>query len=245
MNEQQKKERIEELKAIIGNPEVDMQERKKAQKELIEMLATPEPWVKQPIITLVDEQLSKIAELDLGRIAGIKIRTMEHPEGFQLSMDVHPCLRIREGMIVRDSGNNPEGFFWLESFYQKMKTKAKANYFVGGDTGEYLENFYRLRAQIKSPSDGKQLSFKIARSRTPLEVFELPGEERTAVLVTEEIAQILGGRLIASYNMDAPEDYDPVEPGDILVVDTADETYGLYYRVDMKQVSETYRPGTL
>ena len=245
MNEQKRQERIKELKAIISNPKVDMRERKQAQKELIEMFATPEPWVKQPIITLVDEQLSKIPELDLGRIADIKIRTMEHPEGFQLSMDVHPCLRIREGVIVRDSGNNPEGFFWLESFYQKMKTKAKANYFVGGDTCEYLENFYRLRSQIKNPTDGKQLSFKIARSRTPLEVFELEGEQRTAVLVTEEITQILGGRLIASYNMDAPEDYDPVEPGDILVMDTADETFGFYYRVDMKQVSETYRPGTL
>jgi hypothetical protein len=45
--------------------------------------------------------------------------------------------------------------------------------------------------------------------------------------------------------MDDPENFDPVEPGDILVQDTAEETFGLYYRVDMKQVSETYRPGTL
>ena len=80
---------------------------------------------------------------------------------------------------------------------------------------------------------------------TPLEVFELPAEQRTAVLVTKELAEVLGGKIIASYNMDDPDNFDPVEPGDILVQDTAEETFGLYYRVDMKQVSETYRQGIL
>jgi hypothetical protein len=126
-----------------------------------------------------------------------------------------------------------------------MKKKAKKNYFIGGQTGEYLENFVQLRNRITNATDGKQLSFKVARSRNPLEVFELPAEQRTAVLVTKELAEVLGGKLIASYNMDDPENFDPVEPGDILVQDTAEETAGLYYRVDMKQVAETYRQGTL
>ena len=224
--------------------QIMLKEIKQRQKELIESFCTPEPWVKQEIITIVDEQISAIPELDRERYI-IAIRSMEHPEGFVLSMDVHPCLRIREGAIVRDSGNNPEGFFWPDSIYQKMKKKAKKNYFVGGDTGEYLENFVQLRNKITNVSDGKQLSFKVARSRNPLEVFELPAEQRTAVLVTEELAEALGGKLIASYNMDDPDNFDPVEPGDILVQDTAEETSGLYYRVDMKQVSETYRRGTL
>jgi hypothetical protein len=213
-------------------------------KALIESIATPEPWVKQEIITIVDEQISAIPELDRDRFI-YAIRSMEHPEGFVLNMDVHPCLRIREGMIVRDSGNNPEGFFWPDTFYQKMKKKAKRNYFIGGQTGEYLENFVQLRNKIKNVTDGKQLSFKVARSRNPLEVFELPAEQRTAVLVTEELAKALDGKIIASYNMDDPNSFDPVEPGDILVQDTAEETFGLYYRVDMKQVSETYRQGIL
>lgn len=221
-----------------------LQEIKKKQKALIESICTPEPWVKQEIITICDEQLSKISELDTGRYI-YAIRSIEHPEGFVLSRDVHPCLRIREGEIVRDSGNNPEGFFWTETFYQKMKGKAKKNYLIGGDTGEYLENFVRLRNKITNPRDGKQLSFKVARSKNALEVFELPAEQRTAVLVTEELAKALNGKIIASYNMDDPENFDPVEPGDILVQDEDERTYGLYYRVDMKQVAETYRKGTL
>jgi len=221
-----------------------LREIKKKQKALIESICTPEPWVKQEIITIVDEQISAIPELDRNRYI-YAIRSMEHPEGFILNMDVHPCLRIREGVIVRDSGNNPEGFFWPDSTYQKMKKKAKLNYFIGGQTGEYLENFVNLRNKITNVTDGKQLSFKVARSRSPLEVFELPAEQRTAILVTEELAKALGGKLIASYNMDDPQNFDPVEPGDILVQDIAEETFGLYYRVDMKQVSETYRQGTL
>ena len=221
-----------------------LQEIKQEQKALIESLCTPEPWVKQEIITIVDEQISAIPELDRERYI-YAIRSMEHPEGFVLNLDAHPCLRIREGVIVRDSGHNPEGFFWPDTFYQKMKKKAKKNYFIGGQTGEYLENFVQLRNRITNATDGKQFSFKVARSRNPLEVFELPAEQRTAVLVTKELVEVLGGKLIASYNMDDPENFDPVEPGDILVQDTAEETFGLYYRVDMKQVSETYRPGTL
>ena len=217
---------------------------KQEQKALIESIAVPEPWVKQEIITIVDEQISAIPELDRKRYI-YAIRSMEHPEGFVLTMDVHPCLRIREGVIVRDSGNNPEGFFWPDSFYQKMKKKAKKNYLIGGETGEYLENFVQLRNKITNATDGKQLSFKVARSKNPLEVFELPAEQRTAVFVTEELAEALDYRLIASYNMDDPNSFDPVEPGDILVQDTAEETFGLYYRVDMKQVAETYRKGTL
>lgn len=221
-----------------------LQEIKKKQKALIEGICTPEPWVKQEIITIVDEQISAIPELDRERYI-YAIRSIEHPEGFVLNMDVHPCLRIREGVIVRDSGNNPEGFFWPDTFYQKMKKKAKRNYLIGGQTGEYLENFVQLRNKIIKATDGKQLSFKVARSRNPLEVFELPAEQRTAVLVTQELAKALGGKLIASYNMDDPDNFDPVEPGDILVQDAAEETYGLYYRVDMKQVAETYRQGTI
>lgn len=241
---QQQNERLEVLKQIISNPEADLQQKKQAQKEIIEMLAIPGPWVKQEIITVVDEQISAIPELDRQRYI-YSIRSMEHPEGFILGMDVHPCLRIREGVIVRDSGNNPEGFFWSDSFYQKMKKKAKKNYFIGGETGEYLENFVQLRNKVTNATDGKQLSFKVARSKNALEVFELPAEQRTAVLVTEELAKALDHKIIASYNMDDPENSDPVEIGDILVQDTAEETFGLYYRVDMKQVSETYRQGTL
>ena len=221
-----------------------LQSVKQNQKALIESICSPEPWVKQENITICDEQISAIPELDRGRYI-YAIKSMEHPEGFVLNMDVHPCLRIREGVIVRDSGNNPEGFFWTDSFSQKMKKKAKKNYLVGGQTGEYLENFVQLRNKITNKTDGKQLSFKVARSKNPLEVFELPAEQRTAVLVTEELAEALNHKLIASYNMDDPDNFDPVEPGDILVQDTAEETFGLYYRVDMKQVSETYRPGTL
>ncbi|MBQ7073705.1 hypothetical protein IJM86_01285 [bacterium] len=126
-----------------------------------------------------------------------------------------------------------------------MKKKAKKNYFIGGQTGEYLENFVSLRNKITNTTDGEQLSFKVTRSRNPLEVFELPAEQRTAVLVTKKLAEALSGKLIASYNMDDPDNFDPVEVGDLLVQDTAEETFGLYYRVDMKQVAETYRPGTL
>ena len=101
-----------------------LQEIKQEQKALIESLCTPEPWVKQEIITIVDEQISAIPELDRERYI-YAIRSMEHPEGFVLNLDAHPCLRIREGVIVRDSGHNPEGFFWPDTFYQKMKKNLK------------------------------------------------------------------------------------------------------------------------
>ncbi|MBQ7073704.1 hypothetical protein IJM86_01280 [bacterium] len=60
----------------------------------------PEPWVKQEIITICDEQISAIPELDRNRYI-YAIRSMEHPEGVVLHLDAHPCLRIREGVIVR------------------------------------------------------------------------------------------------------------------------------------------------
>lgn len=222
----------------------ELRKIKQEQRELIERICKPGPWVKQEIITICDLQISAMPELDRQRFV-VSIRSIEHPEGFTLGMDVHPCLRIREGVIVRDSGGNPEGFFWPDSYYQKMKKKAKANYLIGYETGEYLENFVRIRNKLMKDSDGKQLSFKVARSRSPLEVFELPAEQRVAVLVTRKLAKALDGRLIASYNEKDPEDYDPVEPGDILVQDIADENAGFYYRVDMKQVRETYRRGKL
>lgn len=221
---------------------------KEEQTAIIEGICTAEPWVKQEIITICDEQISKIPELDRERYIYL-LKTIEHPEGYRLTMDVHPCMRIREGVIVRDTGNTPESFFWSESAYEKMKEKAQKggkNYFIGGETGEYLENFVQLRNKITNKLDGRQLSFKVARSRNPLEVFELPAIQRTAVLVTEELADALGSKLIASYNMDDPNYFDPVEPGDILVQEDLDEaTLGFYYRVDMRQVAETYRRGTL
>lgn len=74
-----------------------LQSIKQEQKALIESICSPEPWVKQEIITIVDEQISAIPELDRQRFI-YSIRSMEHPEGFVLGMDVHPCLRIREGV---------------------------------------------------------------------------------------------------------------------------------------------------
>ena len=160
-------------------------------------------------------------------------------------MDVHPTLRIREGKIVRDRGENPEGFFWDDNVYHKMKKRATKNYFIGSETGEYLENYVQLRNRLTSPKDGKELSFKVARSKVKLEVFETPAEERMAVLVTPELAKALDYKILASYNDYNPESFDPVEVGDLLVQDISDELAGLYYRVAMKDVEETYRRGTL
>ena len=239
---QQQKERMEELKQIICNPETNLQQKKQAQKELIEMIANPEPWVKQEIITIVDEQISEIPELDRERYI-YSIKSFEHPEGQKLALDAHPTLRIRENKIVRDRSGNPEGFFWDKDVYDKMKKKSKT-YLIGTETGRYLENYVQLRNRLTSNEDGFQLSFKVARNKKPLEVFESPAEERIGVLVTPELAEALNHKLRASYS-DDPEELAPVEIGDLLVQDISDKLAGLYYRVAMKEVNETYRQGTL
>jgi len=218
-------------------------ELKQQQKALIERYATPVDYVKQQIITICDEQISAIPELDQGRYI-FAVRSFEHPEGYKLAMDVHPCLRIREGVIVRDHAENPEGFFWTDTFYQKMKKKSKC-YFIGTETGEYLENYVNLRNLLKKPADGKQLSFKVASRKKPLEVFETPAEQRTAILVTEELAKALDYKIIEAYNDEDPENTSPCMPGDLLVQDTDPVHAGLYYRVDAKTASETYREGTI
>lgn len=218
------------------------EEKKLKQKQLIESIASPQPWVKQEIITICDEQISRLPVLDASRFV-ISIRSFEHPDGFALGMDVHPCLRIREGLIVRDTAKNPEGFFWPDATYQKMKKKASKNYYIGTDTGEYLENYFKLRNRLVDPEDGRQLSFKVAARKTPLEVFELPAEQRLGVLVTEEIAAALNYRLLESYNDTDENDLTEVCVGDLLVQDIFENEP--YYLVNKKMVEETYREGTL
>jgi hypothetical protein len=220
------------------------EEKKQNQKELIESLRTPIDVVKMEIITLCDEQLSKKPMLDIERF-DVYIKSIEHPEGFKLALDVHPCLRIREGKIVRDYNHKPEAFFWQEEFYQKMKKKAKKNYFVGLENWQDLENYVYLRNKLTSPEDGKQLSFKVTSRKNPLEVFELPAEQRKGILVDEELAKALDYKILESYNDYDENDYAPVEVGDLLIVDTAPGQPGYYYRVDRKTAQDTYREGTI
>lgn len=197
-----------------------------------------EPWIKEEIINVLDIQISALPILDQKQYT-ILINSAEHPDGYKLDLSAHPTLRIRSGKLVRDTGGNPDSFFWDEKTYTKNKTKSEY-FLVGGDTGEYLENYYKLRSKITDEQDGKELSFKIASRKWPLEVMITPAVQRQAVEVTEDLLKVTP-RLLESYN-----DYDEnalvdLKVGDLLVLDGN----GFYYRVEKSLKEQTYRKGTL
>ena len=212
--------------------------KKLTQKSLIEGIAKPEPWLKEALINVLDEQISHLPELDQQRYI-IYLRSAEHVDGYKLGMEARPVFRLKGDenslVIVRDSGNNPDSFFWGPELYEKMKKKSNC-YFIGTQTGVYLENYYALRSRL-GVTDGRQLANKVAASRNPLEVLETPAEKRMAVYVTAELAKALGYKLLESYNDWDENELSPVAEGDLLILDND----GVYYRVDAKLAADTYR----
>lgn len=211
--------------------------KKRAQKEIIERIAKPEIWLKEAIINVLDEQISHLPELDQQRYI-IYLRSAEHPDGYKIGLEVRPVLRLKGDeaslMIVRDSGDNPDSYFWDEATYDKMKKKGLC-YFIGTQNGHYLECYYGLRSRL-APYDGRQLANKVAASRNPLEVIETPAEERRCIYVTSELAAALDYRLLESYNDWDENEMSPLNEGDLLVLDGE-----YYYRVDAKLAQDTYR----
>lgn len=212
-------------------------EKKQAQKAVIESIVKPEPWLKEALINVLDEQISHLPELDQQRYI-IYLRSAEHMDGYKLGMEARPVFRLKGDSkaleIVRDSGKNPDSFFWDEATYAKMKKKS-LSYFIGTQTGQYLEAYSSLRSRL-SDTDGRQFANKVAASRYPLEVVESPAEERAAIYVTEELAKALGYKLLESYNDWDENEMSPLYEGDLLVVDG-----NYYYRVDAKLARDTYR----
>ena len=214
-----------------------MSEIKQKQKEIIERFDV-EPWVKDEIINVLDVQIAALPWLDRQQYT-ILINSVEHPNGYKLGLTAHPTIRFREGALVRDVNGNVDSFFWEEDVYEKNKKKSKY-YLIGGETGEYLENYVRLRSKIKSEEDGRQLSFKVASRKYPLEVMETPAEQRYGVEVTEELLAELP-ELVESYN-----DWDETQTvklcvGDLLVLDGN----GFYYRVEKSLKEQTYHKGSI
>ena len=211
-------------------------EKKQAQKALIESIAQPTAWTKLAIINILDEQLSKLPELDQQRYI-IYLKSAEHVDGYKLGLEAHPVLRLKGTgctlQIVRDSGNNPDSFFWDEATYNKMKKKSEC-YFIGTQTGQYLEAYHELRSKLND-RDGRQLANKVAASRNPLEVVATPAETRQVIYVTEELAKALDYKLLESYNDWDENELSPVGEGDLLVLDGE-----FYYRVEASLAKETY-----
>ena len=210
---------------------------KQRQKEIIESFGV-KPWIKEEIINILDIQISALPILDQRQYT-ILINSAEHPEGYKLDLTAHPTLRIRSGKLVRDTSGNPDSFFWDETTYQKNKTRS-TYFLIGGDTGEYLENYFELRSKIVSKEDGEQLSFKVASRKWPLEVMITPALQRTALEVTEEVLKKLPILLESYNNKDANAVVD-LKVGDLLVLDTD----GFYYRVEKSLKEQTYCEGIL
>lgn len=208
------------------------------QKQIIESIATPKIWLKLAITNILDEQLSHLPELDQQRYI-IYLKSAEHPEGYKIGLEVRPVLRLKGNDtnldIVRDSGNNPDSYFWDEPTYNKMKKKGLC-YFIGTQTGQYLECYYGLRSRL-GPYDGRLLASKVAASKNPLEVVESPAEERMGIHVTVELAEALGHKLVESYNDWDANEASPVNEGDLLILDNS----GYYYRVEASLAKETYK----
>lgn len=210
---------------------------KQRQKEIIESFGV-KPWIKEEIINVLDVQISALPILDQKQYT-ILINSAEHPDGYKLDLTAHPTLRIRSGKIVRDTSGNPDSFFWDEATYQK--NKSRSTYFlIGGDTGEYLENYFELRSKLALKEDGEQLSFKVASRKWPLEVMVTPAVQRTALEVTEEVLEKLP-RLLESYNNKDANAQVELKVGDLLVLDTD----GFYYRVEKSLKEQTYCEGVL
>lgn len=214
------------------------EEIKLKQKQIIESIATPKPWLKLAIINVLDEQLSHLPELDQQRYI-IYLKSAEHPDGYKIGLEVRPVLRLKGDddnlSIVRDSGNNPDSYFWDEATYTKMIKKSAKRYFIGTQTGQYLEAYYGLRSRLNE-TDGRLVASKVAASRNPLEVAETPAEERQGILVTTHLAQALNGKLLESYNDWDANETSPINPGDLLILDG-----NFYYRVEKSLAEETYK----
>lgn len=210
---------------------------KQKQKEIIESFVVS-PWIKEEIINVLDVQISALPILDQQQYT-ILINSAEHRDGYKLDLTAHPTLRIRSGKIVRDTTGNPDSFFWDEAIY--LKNKSRSEYFlIGGQSGEYLENYHYLRSKIISIDDGKQLSFKVASRTWPLEVMITPAVQRQALEVTEQVLRKLPV-LLESYNNTDIDAVVDLKVGDLLVLDND----GFYYRVEKSLKEQTYKEGIL
>lgn len=213
-----------------------LEKEKQAQKELVEKLGSLENWVKCGFLNIVDIQHSWMNPKELENdIYSIGIRSCEHPEGFVSTDKIAPVFRIRNGKIIRDTGGRADSFFWGEKAYNKFKKAAKECFFIGTQTGVYLENLYRIRKELND-SDGQKLTYMVAQRTMPLEVIDCSDEFRKVVVVTEEICETLCGKILNSWD-EKIEDASILEVGDLLV---QEDDSGFYYRVDKKQAEQTY-----
>ena len=213
------------------------EEIKNTQKSIIESFEI-KPWIKDEIINVLDIQIAALPILDQHQYT-FYINSAEHPNGYKLDLTAHPTLRIREGNIVRDSGGNPDSFFWDEQTYNKNKSKSNY-YLIGTETGPYLENLICLYNKITNKEDAKQLLYKVASRRNTLEVMETPAIQRYGVEVTREVLDKLPS-LLESYNNQNMKDQVYLKEGDLLIQDTD----GFYYRIERSLKEQTYHQGVL
>lgn len=216
------------------------EEKKLLQKEIIEKLATPTKYTKLELINILDEQISNLPYLDKVRYV-ILLKSAEHPNGFALGMEARPVLRLKKYSdndirIVRDTSNNVDSYFWDKPVYDKMCSKAIDRYMIGTQTGLYLEYYAKIRSAMNE-EEGALLSSKVAASKNPFEVIITPADERVGVLVTQEIVDALGGKLLESYNDKDENDLSPLCINDLLIQDGED---GFYYRVEASLAISTY-----
>jgi len=214
-----------------------LEEEKKKQKEFLESIGTIENFVKCGFINIVDIQRSWMNPIDLEKdIYSIGVRSCEHPEGYISSDKIAPVFRIRNGKIIRDTGGRADSFFWTEKNYNKFKTNAHETFFIGTQTGVYLENLYRIRKDLND-ADGAKLTYMVAQRTMPLEVIHCSDEPRKVIVATEDICHALNGQILNSWD-ESITDKSVLYPGDLIVQDT-DEN-GFYYRVDKAQADQTY-----
>lgn len=212
---------------------------KQEQTKIIESIGVVSKWTKDRLINIIDLEVAAYPILDQKTYI-IYVRSKEHPDGYNIGLTAHPVRRIRNGKIVRDSGQNPDSYFWTEEDYLKNKRKSSKYYLVGGDTTEYLENYVNLRNQLTDPEDGRQLSEVVAARKRPLEVMETPEEERYGVEVTKELLAALP-KILESYNNDNAAKMVELHVGDLLVRDGPAGSF--YYVVEKSLKEQTYSFG--
>ena len=223
---------------------VDIEVLKAEQTAKIKALSHPVLWIKERIINLLDVQFCELPVVQQ-KIFNKLVRSAEHPEGAEVDYSAHPCFRIKDGHLLKD--DSIDSFIWPHAKFEKeLGKKANKVYEIClNDANMYhVKDFIMVYNSLQTDLDKEVFLQEMASRCNPYTVIETPEQKRMAVLVTQEIVDALGGKLIESWNHDNPEMVAPVAVGDLLVVEEDDpKSIGMFYRVEASIAADTYRKG--
>lgn len=223
---------------------MDIEVLKAEQAAKINALSLPVLWIKERIINLLDVQFCELP-LVQRKLFNKLVRSAEHPEGAEVDYSAHPCFRIKDGHLLKD--NALDSFIWPHAKFEKeLGRKANKVYEIClNDANMYhAKDAIMVYNSLQTDLDKEAFLQEISSRCNPYTVIETPEQQRMAVLVTQEIVDALGGKMIESWNHSDPEMTAPVAVGDLLVVEEDDpQSIGMFYRVEASIAADTYRKG--